>query len=295
MLFATKATSVLRLSASLPLKGRTMIAMPPLQVNGIVSVFLRFNSNHTANPKMTTTNNGDVNDDQIKHERVRHTLAAKEKFIKLNPRQRIFTIPNILTMCRIASTPVIGYFIWNGMNHQALMCFAFAAATDLFDGIIARKFNQYTDLGAILDPIADKLLLMTCFISMYNVGLMPLWLIKGYVMRDLALLIGGGVIRYYGFGERPTIRKYFDFQNHPTLGFEPTYASKCNTAIQCALICYHLGFGFDPESWPLYGVHMGSALLASTTLAQYYFRAKTPNLFQSVKTPKGWNTQVKSR
>lgn len=156
-------------------------------------------------------------------------------------KSKFVTVPNVLTVSRIATSPAIGYFIINGMNSHALACFAFAATTDLLDGIIARKFNQQSDVGALLDPIADKLLLTTCFVTMYQAGLVPMLFVRGFVGRDFFILLGGSLIRYYGFPEKPTLKKFFDFRNYPTVGFEPTLTSKCNTALQCLCIVLTLG------------------------------------------------------
>lgn len=193
-----------------------------------------------------------------------------------NSQKRIFTIPNILTMSRIAATPAIGYFIWTGAHSQALACFAYAAVTDLFDGFIARKFNQDSDLGAILDPLADKLLLTTCFVALYNVDLMPMWLIKGFIVRDILIVSGGAAVRYYGFVERPSLKKFLDFKNYPTVGFEPTFTSKCNTALQCLLIVLHLStnhlsgqFVYD---WGMTVLHWSAAITTTTSLTQYALR-----------------------
>lgn len=197
----------------------------------------------------------------------------------LNRKPKIITIPNILTSSRIFITPAIGYFIWHEMQVYALSCFAFAALTDLADGYIARHTNQCSKIGAILDPVADKLLLTTCFVSLYHIDLMPIWLIGSFVFRDVALLSGGAVLRYKSFKDRPTLRQYLDLNKYPAPNFEPTLLSKCNTALQCSLILTHLGASHFLSGLPSYdlfvtGLH---ALTASTTLGsfgQYLIRSR---------------------
>lgn len=201
-----------------------------------------------------------------------------------NNTNKILTIPNILTLSRLATAPAMGYFIWNGMHTPAIVCFAYAAVTDLLDGWIARKFKQESEVGAIIDPIADKVLLTTCFIAFYNVGTIPLWLVQMIVARDLILLGGGAVIRKYSLPEnKQSIRHFIDFKNYPSLGFEPTLTSKCNTALQCLLIATHLSTTHLVDhiyyDWTMFGFH---GLVFSTTLitlCQYGVRAQQQNFF----------------
>lgn len=199
---------------------------------------------------------------------------VNQEFLK--SRKRIITIPNILTVSRVATAPAISYFILNGMHGQALACFAFAAATDLLDGLIARVFAQGSELGAILDPIADKILLITCFVSLANAGLVPVWLVKGFLLRDVILLAGGAAIRYSAFMEKPTMRQFFDIRNYPTTGLDPTRLSKVNTALQCLLIILHLG-GSQLIGYPMSDLHLKilqfvTCATTSGSLMQYMLR-----------------------
>lgn len=191
----------------------------------------------------------------------------------LKARQRILTVPNVLTFSRIAATPAVGYFICNGMQKEALICFAYAATTDLLDGLIARTFNQSSDFGAMMDPIADKLMLTTCLICLYNVGIMPLWIVKGLVIRDLMILMGGVVIRYNTFETPPTLKKYMDFKNYPTIGLDPTMLSKFHTAILCGLIVTHMStqhmIGLPVRDYSVTFLHILTALTGTFSLGQY--------------------------
>jgi phosphatidylglycerophosphate synthase len=76
------------------------------------------------------------------------------------------TLPNALTLLRILAIPFFAIAVWYGHHWQAFILFAAAGFTDLLDGLIARAFNQRSDLGAVLDPAADKLLMTTAFILM---------------------------------------------------------------------------------------------------------------------------------
>lgn len=208
--------------------------------------------------------------------RLLHTINQRKSSIyRISPQaskreytNNVVTIPNVLTFSRLASAPVMGYFICNGMQSPAIACFAYAAMTDLFDGWLARKLKQQSDVGAIMDPVADKLLITTCFIAMYNVSMVPLWLVKIIVVRDVLLLGMGASIRYFGFNEnKKNFRNFLDIKNYPTIGFEPTTLSKWNTALQCLLVTTHLttsqfsgDFVYD---WAMFGFHI---IVANTTL-----------------------------
>lgn len=188
----------------------------------------------------------------------------------------VFTIPNILTFSRICITPAIGYFIWHGMHSNALACFGYAAISDMLDGFIARRFKQKSDVGILLDPIADKLLLTTSLVTLCMTDVIPIWFAKGFVYRDMILLAGATCLRYFGFKEPPNLKKFFDFKNHPTRGLEPTLTSKCNTALLCTVIALHLGtnhmVGIPIYDYTMLALHILNAILATMSLAQYTMR-----------------------
>jgi cardiolipin synthase len=89
------------------------------------------------------------------------------------PSSRIFTIPNVLTVSRIACAPLLGHAIVSGRTSTAVCLLGYAAVSDVVDGWIARKFNQASDLGSYLDPLADKLLVTVGCISLGSAGLLP--------------------------------------------------------------------------------------------------------------------------
>jgi cardiolipin synthase (CMP-forming) len=99
-------------------------------------------------------------------------------------------IPNSLTILRILLIPVYIGFMTYGSYGFALLTLLIAGLTDAIDGHLARKLNQRTRLGTILDPLADKLLLTSSFISLAMLHLVPSWLVILVVSRDLMLLLG---------------------------------------------------------------------------------------------------------
>ena len=108
------------------------------------------------------------------------------------------------------------------------------------DGYIARRYpEQRSNLGSILDPVADKLLISTMFISMTVIGAIPIYLTSLIFARDLILLGCGSYIRYLSIPTPRTFSKFFD-PSLATVQISPTFLSKLNTAIQLTFIAYSL-------------------------------------------------------
>src|SRR4030065_2545360 len=99
-------------------------------------------------------------------------------------------LPNLLTLIRILLIPLFVILIINQSFSWALIIFALAGITDGIDGLIARITRQRTELGAYLDPIADKLLLSAGFITLAIIELLPNWLTVIAIPRDLIILLG---------------------------------------------------------------------------------------------------------
>ena len=98
--------------------------------------------------------------------------------------------PNILTLTRVLLIPIFVILIINKSIEWALLTFAIAGITDGIDGLIARITHQRTELGAYLDPIADKLLLFSAFITLAIVEIIPSWLAVIVITRDVIILVG---------------------------------------------------------------------------------------------------------
>jgi cardiolipin synthase len=130
------------------------------------------------------------------------------------------SIPNILTICRILLTPLFVILVQRNLFGHALLIFTLAGVSDALDGLIARIFNQRTQLGAFLDPIADKLLLVSAFVSLSIPGILPGWLAVIVISRDVMILMGIAVLTITGVG----------FQ------IQPSWISKCTTFAQIAAI-----------------------------------------------------------
>ncbi|MCP9454671.1 MAG: CDP-alcohol phosphatidyltransferase family protein [Nitrospira sp.] len=102
-------------------------------------------------------------------------------------------IPNSLTILRILLIPVLIGCMTYGEYGLALAVLLCAGLTDAVDGLIARRLNQQTKLGMFLDPLADKLLLTSGFLSLASLHLVPSWLVILVVSRDVILLLGTAV------------------------------------------------------------------------------------------------------
>jgi len=101
---------------------------------------------------------------------------------------RILTIPNVLSFARLASVPVFVALIISGREEAGVIIFTVGAASDFFDGFIARRFGQVSELGRLLDPLADRVLIVALCIALVARDVLPLWLTLAIIARDLILL-----------------------------------------------------------------------------------------------------------
>jgi len=117
------------------------------------------------------------------------------------------TVPNLLTLSRILLTPLLMWFLIRRRMNEALVVFFIAGLTDILDGFIARLYHQKSKFGAILDPLADKLLLVSSFLMLGHLGLIPWWLVIIAVARDIVIVLGTSVLFLLRFHieVRPTV------------------------------------------------------------------------------------------
>jgi cardiolipin synthase len=144
------------------------------------------------------------------------------------------SIPNIITLLRILLVPVVVWTIASGRMDFAFMLFAAAAVSDGIDGFLAKRFGMKTDLGAYLDPLADKVLIVSIYATLGITGVIPLWIVILVVSRDI--MIVGAIILSWLVGRPVKIK--------------PHMVSKINTGAQIVFACLVLashGFHFNPE------------------------------------------------
>ena len=114
----------------------------------------------------------------------------------LRPNSRAsLTVPNLITLVRILLTPLFIIFLIQGRYHKALLVFLLAGLSDLADGLVARRWHQKSPLGAYLDPLADKLLMSSSFVTLSIAHLIPPWLTVVVLSRDLTLALGVTIFR----------------------------------------------------------------------------------------------------
>ncbi len=100
------------------------------------------------------------------------------------------TIPNIITMIRILLTPVFVIYLINDQLLNGLTVLVICGISDGLDGFIARVFKQKSVLGSYLDPLADKIILISAFITLGIIGFLPAWLTVVVISRDVMIMIG---------------------------------------------------------------------------------------------------------
>jgi cardiolipin synthase len=133
-------------------------------------------------------------------------------------------IPNFLSLLRIILVPVIVIFLIQGLYAKALIIFVIAGLTDALDGALARLLNKKTKLGSFLDPLADKILLSTSFISLAIFGLIPSWLAVIVISRDFIILLGLLILSMMSV----------------TYEIKPVFVSKVTTTLQIATVFFAL-------------------------------------------------------
>lgn len=173
----------------------------------------------------------------------------------------ILNLPNLLTLLRIGAIPLFLILLTDQRYTEALVVFVVAGVTDSLDGAIARLTNSHTTLGAYIDPLADKLLLVSSFIILAFLGFVPRWLAILVVSRDVIILVGFAVL-YFITGHSITVR--------------PTLIGKVSTFFQLLTVTLTLIALHNP-AWRFPLLWHASLILAGGTVTlsggQYLSRA----------------------
>jgi cardiolipin synthase len=130
------------------------------------------------------------------------------------------TIPNFITIARLLSVPLIVWLMIADRFLEATILFILAGISDAADGFLAKRFNASSELGAYLDPVADKALLVSAFATLGFKGALPAWLVVLVVSRDLFII--GGILLSYLLASPMRMR--------------PLWVSKVNTVAQIVLL-----------------------------------------------------------
>ena len=165
------------------------------------------------------------------------------------------SIPNLITLARILLVPIVVWTIASGAMLAAFVLFVLAGVSDAVDGFLAKRFHMTTVLGAYLDPLADKALIVSIYLTLGINGEIPRWLVILVVSRDI--LIVGGIMLSWLMGS--------------PLKIKPLLVSKLNTVVQIVFACVvlgSLGFGLHVDTVKL--VFMGLvAVLTLLSVAAY--------------------------
>ena len=129
-------------------------------------------------------------------------------------------LPNALTLARLLAAPFLGWLLWTRQYQAALIVVLLAGITDWLDGFAARRFGVMGKLGVLLDPLADKTLLVTLFLALAAVHLIASWLLLLVIGRDLIIVAGSLLLRIFR-----NIRK-----------FTPSILGKVSTFFQIVLV-----------------------------------------------------------
>ncbi len=144
-------------------------------------------------------------------------------------------LANLISLARLLSVPLLVWLILIGDFHSTFLLFLVAGLSDAIDGYVAKHFDQRTELGALLDPIADKTLIVGLFVTLGVAGDLPAWLAILVVFRDL--MIVGGFLLGAAMAQ--------------PIAWQPLLISKLNTTLQLVLIAGLLGklaFPFDDHN-----------------------------------------------
>lgn len=165
------------------------------------------------------------------------------------------TIPNFITIARLITVPLIVWLMIADRFVEATVLFVLAGVSDAADGFIAKRFGAASELGAYLDPIADKALLVSVFVTLGFKGELPAWLIVLVVSRDL-FIIGGMMLAYVLSNPMPV---------------KPLWVSKMNTVAQILLIAFVLGdrSGAMVLTVPIWVTVLGVAALTVISAGAY--------------------------
>ena len=168
----------------------------------------------------------------------------------MNARQILISLPNLISLARLFAVPLMVWLIVAGEMTAAFWVFVAAGISDAVDGFIAKRFDAITTFGSYIDPLADKALLVSCFVALGIEGQIANWLVILVVFRDV-VIIGGAILAVPL--ERPVIMR-------------PLFISKLNTTTQIilvALVLAEIGVGVHEAQL----IVLMQYIVAATTLA----------------------------
>lgn len=159
-------------------------------------------------------------------------------------------IPNLITLLRMLLTVPLAWLLRDGRYDMALVVALMAGLSDALDGFLAKRFSWQSQLGGLMDPVADKLLLVACFVGLADVGALPAWVAVLVIGRDVVIV--AGAVAYHNLVGPLTA--------------EPSFLSKLTTVLQIALVLATLLHLSRFAEWPQW-LNLGllAAVTATTT------------------------------
>lgn len=167
----------------------------------------------------------------------------------------ISTVPNLLSLSRMIMAVWLFSAILSGKMILGAWLIIVSAITDFLDGYIARRFNQRSAVGELLDPLADKLFLIALFSGLVIKQLLPFWIFIIFVVRDTVLLLGSAFIKW----------KEIPYK------FTPTFISKVNTNLQFLFGFVALVYPNSPLEFVLIGMLLVTTILSWITYSVRFF------------------------
>lgn len=161
-----------------------------------------------------------------------------------------YLLPTAITLARMVAVPVMVYLILDGRLAAAFWIFVLAGVSDALDGYLAKRLDAVSNIGAYLDPLADKALLVAAFLTLGHMDHIPLWLVILIVFRDVVIV--GGALLYQTLTQ--------------ALKMEPLFISKVNTTVQIifvGMVLAKLGLGITAVEI----TEAGAYIVALTTVA----------------------------
>jgi cardiolipin synthase len=181
--------------------------------------------------------------------------AGRQPKRKLAGRDAELSIPNLITLARILIVPIVVWAIASGEWELAFILFLLAGVSDAVDGFLAKRFGMTSELGAYLDPLADKTLIVAIYVSLGITGAIPRWIVILVVSRDL-MIVAAVILSW--------------LMNRP-VEMKPLTISKFNTVAQILFACVVLGsLAFKINAEPLVtAVMVAVAILTLLSIAYY--------------------------
>ncbi|MFC2142721.1 CDP-alcohol phosphatidyltransferase family protein [Acidobacteriota bacterium] len=194
--------------------------------------------------------------------------------MKTNTPDRLLNIPNLFSLCRVFLVPVFLYAMIKGRTQMAFIIFLVSALTDFLDGASARLLNQKTKLGALLDPLGDKVFMTGAIIiltmpSLNSPNVLPIWLTALVIGRDV-LVVGGALFLYFLIQAK---------------SFPPTMTGKSSTVCQFSVLLLVLLFNMlGKEAGFLFWLYIVAGIL--TVISGYEYVQRGREWFRSAPPKK---------